>query len=45
MDNETLIIILFFITNILTAICLGLLDSRNFWRDKWKKEIESDKNG
>lgn len=40
MSNETLIILLFFITNILTGICLGLLDSRNYWRKKWEKDEE-----
>lgn len=39
-DNETLILILFLLINILTSICLGLLDSRNYWRRKWEEDEE-----
>ena len=38
MSNETLIVILFIATNILSGVCIGLLDSRNFWRRKWEED-------
>ena len=40
MTNETLIIILFLIINVLSGVCLGLLDSRNYWRKQWEKDEE-----
>lgn len=40
MSNETLILILFLIVNILTGACIGLLDSRNYWRKQWEKDEE-----
>ncbi len=40
MTNENLILVLFIITNILTGICIGLLDSRNYWRKKWEEDEE-----
>lgn len=43
-DNETLIIILFIVTNFLSAICITLLDSRNYWREKWKREFWRNSN-
>lgn len=39
-DNETLIFILFLAVSILSAICVSILDSRNYWRKKWEEDEE-----
>lgn len=41
-SNETLIVILFFVVNILTACVFGLLDSRNFWRKKYEEVLSNE---
>lgn len=41
-SNEALILILYFIVNILTGVCIGLLDSRNFWKKKWEEAIKDE---
>ena len=38
-SNETLILILFLLINILTGCIFGLLDSRNFWRKKYEEVL------
>lgn len=37
--SSYLLIILFFIINIQFGLIMALLDSRNYWKKKWKESV------
>ncbi len=38
--SSDLLVILFLITNIQTGVIMALLDSRDYWKKKWKESID-----